>query len=623
MICRKVFTVVVIFLCLPLASFAKAEENFRLQSIDVSITSELEQYSDVSTSNMLSNEILYDFDTWPGAIQSLDGLYWGPAIQCSKLSLGTQYSFSIVSVLNLTSIDISSGASDYWLRIPVNGLNVESFYISIDGSEYDLAVTPGEGWNTQVFENHGDTEHIYYTSNGIFVRLQQIISTSYKFSDTSGGDGLFSDYVTIRSEIFWNDAAEVLVTNENYTISESILMWDFYGAYSQNYSINLSARLGWSFFFLKGLSNVPLYTYPFFYDSLERSSSLYNRPTESYILIERNFDYDFNESYFTVDFPFVGEDIDFFIKVEISSGIFNFTGYLDVWYANITSKTDHLCFSPPQIWDNGSDGINIDVWLFPSADILLLGAFDVNFYELLYPAGSSIYDYTTVSRLSDHRFVSDAYYTTYYRSPVCCSITETMGIVAEISFSSTFQFVNFGWGRGIIYPGEVWFNIYLDNDTAVYWSGNAGVLLNEMMEAYRGQPSVDASFSADSDDEAGLFQLVLSALSDVGSTLWDGIKGVVTSLWDSIKGAFEWITRVIMDFVGKIIAYLKNLVQYFGNMIKGILYIFPPLMVVLGARFALGPKEFRQRLSEDKEYLVSSQKKYFNAAKKVVRRREQ
>lgn len=97
--------------------------------------------------------------------------------------------------------------------------------------------------------------------------------------------------------------------------------------------------------------------------------------------------------------------------------------------------------------------------------------------------------------------------------------------------------------------------------------------------------------STPADDDLSVLQIMMYAIKNLGVGIWEGIKGAVSTLWDLIAGALSWIGNFVIDLVGRIVHFLKQVVTFIGNMIMGMAYILPPTLMIMGFVFITSGSE--------------------------------
>ena len=635
---RTILVVCVALLFLPWISIARAEEAYRLQTIDVDIRHDMSGGPLTSSANMLG-DFTRETETWPVEVAGADGVYWGNLIPASTITLPGAGVAVLRTVLNIPQTDISSGASAFWIRIPFDGRNIQYMRLKIDGEVYenitdqpfDFSVdtssswTPISKWPLYINDDDfptgrfgGDKEKTLWNERGIFVRMDHLLSTTYKFElsaagDRFGGASLYDGDATnfvldVVVQAAPGTQIRMLISEEQYTTSnEMFLVNDDDFTIRNIYLFDPSefpegvvprtvvGTPAWAFVFMEGVGSNNMWSFHLAPDRNDEYANL----IEFNLIVDTPDSYDWNGNYTTIQVPYIGAT-EWEIVVIVKGGG-RFSSGNTRWYYNSTLLDGLLTVSPPFYFENiGASGLELSITLVPFRGIRFICGFDV------------FAKYNFVDRSVDE--FADSYLKTWLTTrsssvyggvdiPIFANVWMTSGVYAEVTWVGGQMVADFKWGRGHIYPGRMELLIELSPETRVYWEGNVEVIYGGYLTkdvgdmTYKEKEALVQLFRDDppptEGEDVDLWHLVINTVLNSGALLWDSIKGAISTLWSYIARTLEWIGNWVIDLVGKVIAFLKNVVQFLGNILKGLIWCLPPALIVISLAFCADPSHVK------------------------------
>ena len=637
---------------------ARAEERMRMKTIDIEFEHSLAETRAARNVNIMGSQTQRDVDLWPQTISRESGVYWGPLLPASSAALPVNSIVSLRLNISISTDDLAGGASGFWIRVPFDGSTVSGFKLSIDGCPqttfpevyYTVSWEDDEPlfWS---FENYGNAEKIVWDRHGIFVRLDTIFSTRWKFADSIYGAGTFpvgawEELYGESHENFIIDIVDVtpfdggrvvmLLSEEEYVESFDLYFApQYYGVAGTYFKKEMLATPAISFLFFRGLPNSGCFSVPWKpEDQYERLNTLvFSKISHVDNVLGK---------YVTFSIPFVGVS-----AWDVLIEAYDVTGGLAYYSQAFTTDTveNVLTISSAGILTAGPTWYVVYVHLRPHEEVVLLAGLD-QFAQLNYArlVGGQI-DYHERSRVHDYDYFSSDFgeYTVdsstgfdvvlvptedMVDTAFVASISFSDGVYALVDWSGDITIVDFIWGQGAIYPGTMTIMLEIDGGGSMVYRSNVENLYGGIipkgelarLSLSRGEspdtgevlysddyeqvrvwiaPYVDPELVAeyynvtlDNDEETDMsfVQAIMYNLRSMGVSLWDGIKGVFSTLWNYMTAAFDWLSNFLVNLAGKIVAFLKEVVGFISAILGSMIYILPPTLVMVALVFVASPE---------------------------------
>jgi hypothetical protein len=601
---------------LPVCNGALAE-TLEKQEINLDIGHSLEDNAYTSGVSLLEEQAVLQPDILEEYI-SMDGVYYGNMIPASTIDLGINQKADIITWITLDPNVLSSGCSDYWLRLPLDGTRIESFSLSID-----YLYPFGRGADASPLYNIGDFSRLKWTQDGILININQhILSTTYKLWKDNYPAGFpdeiaeYADRERYEFRLGIEDitpkrdySIRLLVTEEDYTQNDTITM-DI-GATEVTKQL-YGCKLAWSFVFLSGCPATTLY-------SSDSGTSIFG--ITQYVGGGSPFNIG---DYVTVMLPFYGTNIDWSVYLYVDYTIAPETdekGWSIDWSTTVTDsflyqglkglvtgEEIHYTLETEESLTadytlSFSDVTNILAFTVPlqinaswnNFSMVFVPSEPVEMFFARTPTKAFEYNLTFEPAIPRVTFMDYSYgIRNTFDSNLFITVEPTSGLYATVTWTSDYVIYDFGYTKGYQYPGEVDIWVTLDNETEIYFSGNIGLLYDELLTMKQGfiQP-----------EKAGVVNTFLNSLYyqilNGVQGIKDTISGTIETLFSYITGFLNWLGRFVIDLVGKIIAWLQEFVQYLGNIIKGVFMIAPLWVVLMVSRFGLNPAETIKGVKEE------------------------
>ncbi len=261
-----------------------------------------------------------------------------------------------------------------------------------------------------------------------------------------------------------------------------------------------------------------------------------------------------------------GTGVDFYDPVHpftpmdtISFGILNTHNYLLVTapYA-IHAPTNPIWYSTT---------IYVAITLIPSAcDLILLGAseqhphFNEYFYDVKYAV--SYYHEDQLASYKDNYTANDP------RLPLYYNVANTDGRWAKVNESKLYWTYDFGWGLAYSFPGETQLYMFLDNGGMLFYTAKY-----QDFQQWLDKESMDPV--------SRMIQDLWNKLRDLVGWVWDGIVAV----WNTLVSIGNWIYTTISSIVGWIISVIKDIAGKVSNIVEGMLYGVPIMMILFAVTY--------------------------------------
>lgn len=557
--------------------------------------------------------------TWPIGVR---GKYWGPYIPASISSLGVGEVVSFSTVIPLGTDVLAGGASEYWVRIPLQGTTVEEFGLRIN--DVDMG---------RFHRSKYQGGLIRWDNRGIFLLWQTPLNTF----ERNG----FHTFEVYNAMPFAGEAINFLWTPEEYLL---VPQWTYITTHDGGmYSFDTGVFFAWAFVFLRGVCNTGAHLYTFRQDFttlhpwavgskrrivLEEDTSpfdifyrnwgggivnnitfldeegtptiairlkpsgAYETPSTATFLgagteVWMNLSWEGWHNYDTeraddgyID-PSLGRHIykegiitDFGANKYISLYMpFRGTTKFDlvlatnastpdetIHYLRTEEHSDYLIYTFPTQYSNGGNDLSYKLWMIPHNTIQLYG-YSSSLEEQEYLTGVSkrgYYDYTTTY----YSFSGEAVTDRYEPVDMFLHLEQTDGVITEIVHTPDYDYYNWGWGEGYVYPGDITLYIVLDNITEMVFSGRTETLYDvDFVISRYTDPRIRAPIAAPSNIGEVLSRELLTASAE-GFNLGKAITGAIYTIYEYMHSMLTTIYHVLVDFITRAIAFLEEIVTY-------------------------------------------------------------
>ena len=657
------FSVLAILLLVQFVPIVQAEDEAVTQ---VEINLQPAEYDETSTViNPMEPETLrYEKDTILAALPKVEGIYNGPYIESSCFQFAHVGGiFQITSNFSFEASNIMNGVSSFWLRVPVLHSEYQwwrvwcdwGYYNTVEeiGSvaldeewnallpwlnpEWDLMLQspgdafvydPGNVWSTEATE----TYQMRCTDSGIYIRFDGIFKPNEQFTVSFTGK-LYDDY---SPTVFLTQERRDLSQPQKYRFFDIYQLLDAGGVivdygikYDKYESIPLDPA--WAFLFTSGLGKEGMTSYKLKFDGTSddfiqwggtpyRGSIVTNKITgfhqDHYLSFYMPFECDAVD---TSSALLANNIIDWEVTLELYAGLgmpyfihtIPYGGAPDpadtvIETFDVTTTGNFLLFSSPYYVHDFIGGptptfITVFITIHPKVpcNVILLGAelleehdapapYDMDTHWAYYIHDDEVAKWDTSLSVNAHVY------------PLFNAVCWTDGIWASVTPNELYWTYNFGWGMAYQFEGDTELYVFLDNGGEYYYNGSYQEWISEMSNP-------DQSIDSLSD----LFWAIVSIGGAFVGFIWDGIQKV----WNLVKGVGNWIWNTIMKVVGWLISVVKDIATKVSNIIEGMLYGLPILVVIFLVNYA-GTMLYTGRIPK----LGKERKLYRKAIKKPVKR---
>lgn len=525
--------------------------------------------------------------------EGVEGRYFGPYLQSTLIQfhqLGGSIRF--VSEFNFTSSIIMNGATQFWVRVPLDGRQYERMLLSIENRGDTISHTALDSYGgvltgARWIDNRIDNE-VMFLETGIYVLVRGVFESDMRYVFHVQADA-------------WSETTEhrMYLTMEDYRISRA---WDrvqFYGNRTYDhigeietykYDLSIDAGFSWAFVFTSGLGDgLESFRLPF-----GHAASVYSFMEEDRMgndgYVSEYFSFrtypihnaTTNVSYISIYLPFEAPNsVNWNVTLVCMTG--SFTDPTDPspsefrnWQSWWVNSTNNILLTS-SIWEYNLSGPvtgQVDVFLRPVNSQSL--PFYMTIPALDYPDYWTVYDgkfilpwaryYSNANESnldSEFLWCYDTGQTMYFNKwyshlPLHYVATNGDSRWANVTQTAVETIYDFGWGKGYLYEGETVLVFFLNDGTSRFWYNQT------LADGY------------DPDESKGLLEWLLELVLIVPGIIYDGL----TWVWDQIKNIAEVIWANLVKFIGWIIDMATDVYNKVSDIVEGMLYGFPILIVL-------------------------------------------
>ena len=672
------YSVLAIFLLVQFAPTVQAEAEDDTNSI-IEINFQPYRTDNNSTIVNMADEttMRYEQDKIFAALPGVEGKYHGPYLESSLFQFEHEGGYFFFHTNFTIGPDvIMNGVSTFWVRIPVIPSQFEAWHVFCDwgyynnlegiqmgGRDFGVMLLPWEdhdtwyGWDYNMGSGNvwstdaGDTYQIRQASTGLYVEFKGIFEPDDEFTLAFWGvlrDGQ-KPKTYLTQERIDPTKEQIFRFYEPYELrSDAGVLLDYGYKYDNN--ISMALEPAWAFLFTSGLGKEGMTSYNLkFRDSAndfirwgtrDMGGTVWPYPVDGFE----------NDTYLSFYMPFsavctseemgttiISNSIDWFVSIRLNmADIYNPAvnyfaefnrssvglGHLEYLEFSISNTNNYLLFSTPYpISINWTEvgppagpppyTIDVTIILIPlqKCDIVLLGnsineddafwgTYDVPYgHDLTYPwekVGVFTEYYHEDERASwDSTLRVNAHWLPLYHS-----IAWTDGRWAEVNETKLYWTYDFGWGMAYSFPGETQLYMFLDDGGRYFYNGSYVEIVAQLAEG-------DKSWWEE------LFQDLVDILGYVAGWIWDGIVQV----WDTLVSVGNWIYTTVSKIVQWLISVVKDIAGKVSDIIEGILYGFPMLVILFCATY------YGEMLYKGKLPRMSKERRLFRkVVKKPIKR---
>lgn len=626
-----VVMLMIAMICVPVATKAQIDVASRETYVEFNPVYSLPGV----VSNLLepSEQSLEEAVIYAGLPEGVEGRYFGPYLESTLIQfhqVGGVIRFQ--SEFNFTSSIIMNGATQFWVRIPLDGQQYGRVNLSIEKLNGDgmahtaLDATAGYLCGPRWIYSRNDNE-VRFLESGIYVLMRGIFEADRNY--------LFEVHAEVLSD---STPHRMYLTMEDYRRHHS---WDyvqFYGnrtydyvgeIQAYNYDLTLDIGFSWAFVFTNSLGyGLSSFRLPFGNEGSVYSYMVEDRMgiaggmVSEYLHIRANpyHNASTSTSYISIYLPFESTNsVNWNITMVAVEGHWTdpanpapstFPEWISWWH---NSTNNFLLASSYYYWNStGANTGEIDIFLRPvnSADdsipfYMTIPALDYTSYYTAYNEEYAFpfvryYSNADNSTLADDFFWSlsytldDMYFNTWFSHlPLHIVVTNGDGMWANVT-QCDFEWVyDLGWGKGYRYLGSTRLAFFLSDGTSRFYYDY------ELAEDYNTQK--DQSF----------LEWLASIVMIIPGLIYDGL----TWVYQQIKNIAEIIWANIVEFIGWIISMAVDVYNKVSDIMEGMLYGFPGIVILFLTSY-VGNMLYTGRIPRiAKRYIRKKERRYSRAVR--------
>lgn len=611
-----------IFILLIFAPTVIAQSDDQSTSIQINLQP---QYSDSNSTivNMMDeNTMRLEKTIISTDLPNIEGKYYGPYLESSLFQFSHQGGyFQFATNFTITPDIIMNGVSSFWVRVPVVPDQYQSWHLictwgyfdiidGISGSTSDrlLALPWTEPYPMSYFWNSWqsssgsvwspasiDTYQIKQRSSGIYVQFNGIFKPNDQF--TLGFTGLLkTDQAPM---IYLSQERPDLNYTQNCRFFQPYEVYDNVGTtllaygYKYEYTETIGAYPAWVLLFTAGLGRDNMASFKLHFGGTNHDylqfGGFYTTGSNAHLYYAPGFS---NGTYLSFYMPFSSQSnvantaLQNLVKIDwkISIILYDYTEFNRSAHALPNSGTEtfwvnnthnFLLFSTPYpieynklgFWyPSNASRLYYKMTLTPmqKSDIILIGAESYNYGEIsvMEWRHGMFVDYRHENELASWNGITPI---NTHKMPLYESVQFTDNQWVQIEERKAYWVYDFGWGQAYCHPGKTQLYMFLDTGGQLFYNGSYADFVKHVGD------NSDSKWTLE-----GLFNKVKDWVYTVAGWLWDGIVAV----WNTLKAIGNWIYSVVSEIVGWIISVVKDIAGKVSNIIEGMLY-GAPIMVIL------------------------------------------
>jgi hypothetical protein len=586
-----------------------------------------------------SSTLRYEKDRVLGALPNIEGKYYGPYIESSLFQFSHEGGYVFFHTnFTIGPEYIMNGLSSFWVRVPVipsqyavwhvfcswgyyNGLEGivnpdRSFGLLLPWVDNDLwyawnhNTSSGNVWSTQV----GDTYQIRNRESGLYIRYDGIFHPNEPFVMAFWGILKTGQ----KPQVFLSQERQNLTQTQTFRFYEPYQIRNSAGTlleygFTYDSNVSIAADPAWAFLFINGLGKDGLTSYKLSFrnnttDYLQWGQlwflgTTWPYPVPGYV----------NESYFSFYMPFnavctaeeagatvITNTIDWKVELTLETTGISWLPYAEfnrsayglcnsrslTLYVNDTSN--YLIFSTPYrisvnwTWTSIITPVNVSIFVkltpMQQCDITLLAA-DLNdddsFWGIhdvghpLVPPWAKVGEFCQYWHENERASWDSSLSVNAHWLPLYNSMQWTYGQWAKVNETKLYWIYNFGWGVAYSFPGKAQLYMFLDNGGQYFYNGSYQGFVKNL-----------------EDQNQSWWEQILQGLVDFVGTIagwiWDGLSWI----WDQLVSLGTWIYNTISSIIQWIISVAKDIGGKVSNIVSGMLYGFPILVVLFVVNYA-------------------------------------
>ena len=526
-----------------LRSNISSEYDFEMETINAGTYSAVQEFKDVLENN--------DYDSI--------GIYYGNKLPCYRLNHGYKdliLSFSIS--FNFTRQDIQLGASNYWIRVPLDGRDVRQIIV-YEGNRSPLT-WPDYSDAIARAVNGENLKRAIFDETGIYLNLNYIIYPGFKS---------FSFFAEPYSGI----SITSYISNEIYSIGESKYTY---------FSARREQGPGYIAYRIENINEEVFPTSPpvsFLFQTgndINGWSSMWIEAGDTFYFTEALHPLadDLDNKSLSFYFPFRSlSTVNFNVYFEfLTLGALGLTNpYTSTSSYNVSftlnSQIDYVLASLPYYLNESAYGGSLStnhfwyITIEPDRDVLLL------FRNVTSPTdGARLINYFGSGGFCNYHklfFVTDI----------------QTGVWARVYEYSMVSFIDFGWATGYRFPGYTEVYIFLDTGARLFFNGSVEDLWDRVLE-----------------DEYTVTEAIRDAINGAVQWLADDYLKNIYSLGRKALQIGEWF----VDFVDYLIGFWDFITQLIGSVREFFEKIALGLTIALGViLLQIGASVIKNREEEE------------------------